>query len=239
MSTTGRDVISASLRLIGALASGETPAAQEATDGLSALNRMIDSWSNESLTIYTKPREILTLVAGTASYTMGSGGMLNTTRPLKIENAELRLTDSSPVIERPIRIVNKDEFAGIISKALQSSIPMFLYAEGTYPLETLNFWPVPSVAYQVALYSWKPLSNISTLDTALSFPLGYEEALIYNLAIRLTPEYGKPLSEVVAAIAEESKGNIKRMNIKPLYLSVDSALQSRPSRFNIYTGESL
>jgi len=234
---TGRDLVAASLRLIGVLASGETAEAQEATDGLSTLNRMLDSWSNESLLIYTKPREVFSLVAGTSSYTIGSGGTFNTSRPQKIENAELRLTDTSPVIEKPIAIVTKDEFATIVSKTTTSTIPMWLYAEGTYPLETINLWPVPSTAYQIALYSWKPLSQVSSLDTSLSLPPGYEEALVYNLAMRLCPEYGKTLSAEAAQIALESKAAIQVLNSKPQYLRVDSALQSRPTRFNIYTGE--
>jgi hypothetical protein len=235
---TGRDLVSASLRLIGVLASGETPEAQEATDGLSALNRLLDSWSTESLLIYTKPREVFTLVAGTSAYTMGSGGTFSTTRPLKIENAELRLTDTSPVVEKPIDIVTKDEFAALTSKTLSSSIPMWLYAEGTHPLETINLWPVPSTAYQIALYSWKVLTQITTLDTSLAFPPGYERALVHALAIEIAPEYGKIPSDLVMAAALESKANIQRMNSKPHFLRVDCALQNQPTRFNIYTGES-
>lgn len=42
--TTARDVVAGALRLIGALAAGETPDAPEAADGLDALNRMMHGW---------------------------------------------------------------------------------------------------------------------------------------------------------------------------------------------------
>jgi len=235
---TGRDVLSASLRLIGVYASGESPTADEATDGLAALNRMLDSWSTQRLLIYYIPREVFTFTANKGSYTMGSGGDFNTTRPLKLENVELILNDVSPSIERPIQIATKDEYAAIISKSLTSTIPLLVYSDENYPLPTLNFYPVPNTAYQVAIYSWKQLTNVATLDTALSFPPGYERALIYNLALEISPEYGKNPSEVVVQTAMEAKGNIKRLNADTAqFLRCDSALQSRPSRFNIYTGE--
>ena len=41
---TARDLVTAALRLIGALASGEEPEAAEARDGLAALNRMLHGW---------------------------------------------------------------------------------------------------------------------------------------------------------------------------------------------------
>jgi hypothetical protein len=40
------------MRMIGALASGETPTSAEANDGLVCMTQMLDSWSAERLTIY-------------------------------------------------------------------------------------------------------------------------------------------------------------------------------------------
>lgn len=234
---TGRDLVSASLRLIGALAPGETLAAQEATDGLSALNRMISSWSTENLLIYARVRNELTLVAGTASYTVGTSGNLNTSRPVRIEEALLRDETQSPAVEYPVRILSLAEWTAIRAKATSSDIVTALYAEGTYPLETLNLYPTPSAAHKLVLWSLKPLTAIATLDTAVSLPEGYEEALVYNFSIRLAPEYGRAVPDSVAVIAQESKAAIKRANHKPSYLRADDALFGGSS-FNILTGES-
>lgn len=230
---TGRDVITASLRLIGAVAPGESIAASEATEGLVTLNRMISSWSTESLLIYAKVREEFTLTPNQQSYTMGSGANFNATRPLRIEAAAIELQTTTPVTEIPIRILTVHEWAEIQTKELSSEIPTDLYPEGTYPNETLNLYPKPSAAEKLVLYSWKPLTAV-TLDADLSFPPGYEEALIYNLAARLSPEYGKPLGAEVNAIAGESKANIKRMNHRPRFLKADEALTG--SHYNILTG---
>lgn len=133
---TGRDLVSASLRLIGAAAPGESLDAQVATDGLSALNRMIGSWNTEPL--------------------MLPGGV--------------------------------------------------------------------------------PLAQVDSLDSTVSMPDGYEDALIYNLAVRIAPEYGRMIPDAVALVAVESKAGVKRANHKPLYLEVDGALLSRGGTFDIFTG---
>lgn len=232
---TGRDLITASLRLIGAVAPGETITAAEAVDGLASLNRMIDSWTNESLMIYESVRESFPLVPGVQLYTMGPGGDFNTIRPTIIDQALLRVQSTTPAIEYPIMLFSESEWANIRVKETQSNLPGYLYYETTYPLLTLNIYTNPSAANFIVLYSRKPLTNIATLDTVISLPPGYEDALVYNQAIRLAPEYGRQPSEIIFNIANESKAALKRVNHKASYLRVDEALLN-DSRFNIYTG---
>lgn len=51
MATTARDTVYGALRLIGAVPSGEVPAAQEAADGLAALNAMLHGWKNRGVDV--------------------------------------------------------------------------------------------------------------------------------------------------------------------------------------------
>lgn len=235
---TAQDLIKSSLRLIGALASGESMSANEATDSLNTLNDLIDSWSTQNLLIPNKVREVFPLVVSQQAYQMGVGAPdFNTARPMRIENALIQLTANSPVLEIPMKILTKDQFAGIILKGILSTYPLYMYAEGTFPLETINVWPIPNQGNNLVFYSWKPLANLSTFTTDVSLPPGYQRALRYALAIELAPEYGKQVPEVVAAIADESKANIKRMNWRPGYLRVDEALNAKPAVWNWMTGE--
>lgn len=234
--STVRDLIRGSLRLIGAVATGETPSADEQTDALSVLNDMIDSWSTERLLIYSIIREEFPLVVGQQSYTIGAAGNFNTTRPMRIEHAGIKISGTNP-IELPMNILNRDEWAGIVVKSTQSSIPTMIHSEGTYPLDTLDLWPVPSATNTLVLYSWKALTSFASVNTTLALPQGYAKALRYNLALELAPEYGKTASDLVVEQAAEAKGNIKRMNIRPSFLGVDDALLSERTSFNWLTGE--
>jgi hypothetical protein len=232
---TGRDLVAASLRLIGAIAPGESPEASEATDGLYALNRMISSWSTERLLIYAQVREEFTLTPGQAAYTMGSGANFDSSRPISIEKASIQSL-TSPAIEYPIRILSQAQWAEVVLKGMQSTIPTDLFAEGTYPNETINLYPVPSEANRLVLYTHKPLTEIASLDTSISFPPGYERALVSNGALELAPEYGKAASAELVRMADDSRAAIKRANIRANYLRVESALMgSRP--FDIFKGD--
>lgn len=232
---TGRDLVTASLRLIGAVAPGESVAASEATDGLSALNRMLGGWSTEGLLIHAQTQDTLTLVPGTATYTMGTGGTFNTARPQQILQAVLRTSSGSSATDYPLDLLTLDQWSAITQKSLEGSHPRSLYDDGAYPLRSLTVYPKPTAAHTLVIFSLKALSEVSTLDSSISLPPGYDRALIYNLALELSPEYGKSVPDAVAMVATESKAGLKRMNLKPSYLRADDALVGNGG-FNIYTG---
>jgi hypothetical protein len=233
---TVRELLKGSLRLIGSVATGETPDNETMQDSLSSLNAMLDSWASERLTIYGRVREEFSLVAGTQSYTIGTSATFNTSRPVQIEEARLEDQAATPTVEYQMDIINTKEWADIVIKDQSSNIPTHLYMEVGASTNTLYFWPKPSAANKVVLYSLKPFTSFSSLDTAVTFPTGYERAIRYNLALELAPEFGKTPAPEVMGIAMEAKENIKRANLKPHYLEADPALLSS-STYNIYLGE--
>jgi hypothetical protein len=233
---TGRDLISASARLIGVLASGETLQAAEASDGLAALNRLIDSWSNENLLIHALTEEAaFTLTPGDGTVTMGTAGDI-TTRPVHLEAAKIRDTSSSIALEVPLKILSPAEWVAIPTKSMQSSYPTSIYDDGAYPQRTLSLYPVPSIAHQLILFTKRALTELTSLDTAVSLPPGYDRALVYNFAIELAPEYGKSAPAEVVEIALQSKAALKRQNHRASYLRCDDALV-RNGKFNMFSGE--
>lgn len=234
---TARDIIESSMRLLGVLATGEAAQASEASDALDSLNDMLDSWSNENFVVNAVTAEEFTLTAGQSSYTMGTGGDFNTTRPLEIIKALLQEQGSSPKFELPMRIVTPKEYASITVKDTDSTIPTYIYKEGTYPLETLKLYPVPSEANKLVLYTLKPLTTFTNLSTDASFPPGYLRALKYNLAMEIGPEYGKEASASVVQIAMESKAEIKRQNFRPQISGCDNGTLRDGAVFNWLTGE--
>jgi P22 tail accessory factor len=220
---TARDLIKNSLRLIGAIATGETPSASEIEDGLTSLTNMIDSWSNEKLTVPQIIREEFNLVGGQQSYTLGATGNFVSTRPVKIESAAIEI-QSSIAFERELDIIDYAEWASLSDKSLQTSIPEKLYIEGSSPNSTLYFYPTPSEANKVVLYSRKQIASFTSVNDSVILPPGYMRALVYNLAIEIAPEYGKEPSASVVMIAREAKENIKRTNISSYIMSFDSVL---------------
>lgn len=229
---TVRELIKSSLRIIGVIASGETPSADESADALQTLNGILGSWSNQSLLVPSKAREVFTLVVGTQSYTIGTLGTFNATRPIKILSAAVIAAGTD--FETPINILTQQQWAEVSNKNF-SGIATAIYPEGTYPLETLNVYPKPEAADQLVIYSTKPLTAFASLNDVITLPAGYDRALKYNLAVELAAEYGKQLPQEVVVIASESKSEIEALNSESVYLTSDALFINR-NTFNITTG---
>lgn len=219
---TALDIIKRSMRLVKALGSGETPNNDEQTDGLTALNDMLDSWSIQNLAIYQIQDESFTWSSGQTTRTMGDGGDFDTDRPIEIEGVFQRLND----IDYPIQKATQQQYSAIPDKTTQSTIVTWLYPDMAYPLATLYAWPVPSQDVTVHIQSWKPLQSFSAASTEVSLPPGYREAITYNLAVRLADEYEKAVPPSVFRRAASGLRTIKQRNnrtpnavVEPAYMS--------------------
>jgi hypothetical protein len=238
--STARDMLTASLRKIGAIAPGESLESGEATDALAELNRMISSWSTEGLLIYTPTRETLVMTPGTAAYTMGTTGTFSATRAQRILEVLIRDASNTPAQEYKCEELNLEQWTNIPSRDSQSPIPTKFYADAGFPRETVTLYPVPSAAHTLVIYSEKPLSSFASLDTEVSLPPGYEHSIIHNLSLHLAPEYGKAAPQEIVAIATETKASLKRMNRKTPVLQLEPALLPSGSRggYDIFRGDS-
>ncbi len=69
--TTTLDIVSRSLKDIGALEAGEVPSADAAQDALDMLNDMLDQWSNEDMIVFNFTEIIFPIIQGQTQYTIG------------------------------------------------------------------------------------------------------------------------------------------------------------------------
>jgi hypothetical protein len=235
--TTAADIITASARALGYLGRTEVMSAADATDGLSCFNRLLDSWSNESLMSYVILQRSFPLVAGTQNYTIGTGGMINATRPYDIISAFLRDSNAN---DYPMRVITQQEWDDIGEKGITSQIPDMLFYSSQYPLGVISVFPVPLIGYTVFYNSTTDQVDYSVLTTALSLPVGYERAYVLNLALDMQSA-GFPVlldEKSYARLvqnAAEAKGNIKRANIKEMVAEFDPSIVSRSNAtYNIY-----
>jgi len=205
-------LIEASLRKIGVTPSGEGIEPARLDDGLAALQSMLRSWGAVSSNVFATIKENFTLTAGVGNYSWGTGGSINTARPNQVTGAYIL---EGGTTTHPVDIITEGAYRGISVKDI-TGLPYSLFFHSNYPLASLYLYPVPDSAYVLYLDSYKPFTETGsfglTTDTIV-FPSYYEEPIIYNLAIRLAPEYGRSVSSEVAAIAKSSLDSLINANV--------------------------
>lgn len=236
--TTALDLISASMKLINALAAGETLRAEDSADALDRLNDLLEAWRLERLLVYNVSRLTFPLVAGTQLYTIGTGGTFNTDRPVWIDSAKLEFNHGTVnQFELPLTMFTDQQWAEVSMKAMASSFPTGVWFNQSYPLAELRFWPIPSQAdLYVALMLPQIIISPVSLTTVMALPPGYQKALRYNLAVELAPEFGVPLDPMVYKLAKDTKAAIANQNDSPVELRLDPALTPTRSPWNYFTG---
>jgi hypothetical protein len=219
MAVSGLDVISRALRLITVIGPADAVEASEAQDALGSLNAMIDGWQLQPLTMFHEGRAVYPLSSGTASYTIGTGGVFNQVRPVAIKRAGLIInTASVPLVEIPIEVFTPQEYDAIPIKALANPLIQGIYYDrnALAGLGLIQPYPIPNVAStSLVIYALTPVASFADLSTLYILAQGYEDAFVYNLARRLAPEYGKAVSDEVKTEARRTLADVKRSNIVP------------------------
>lgn len=215
---TYRDLITASFKRIGVVGAGQTPAPEDAADALLRLNALLDSFATERLFVPSITRTTFTIVSGTASYTVGSGGTVNVARPVFVEDVKFQDTSFSTTLELSLDMLTDQAYANIPQKTTTAPYPTTFYYNPTYTstgFATLTFWPVPtSSTLQGVLYAPQTLVQVSSLDTTMTLQPGYQWFLQEQLAVSLAPEFGVQTPPDLVQSAREAKANIKRANIR-------------------------
>ncbi|MFA6358681.1 MAG: hypothetical protein WCY09_08520 [Candidatus Omnitrophota bacterium] len=216
-------LISSSLRKIGALSSGEVLGTTRQAEALQALQSMLRSWGAMGNVVFATIKESTTLVAVQSLYTWGVGGNITSTRPNKVLGAYI--VDAGGTTH-PVSIMSEQQYSGLTAKTTVSR-PNSLLFHASYPLANIYLYPVPDTAETLWIDSIKPFAETSSFGLStdtIAFPGFYEEAIIYNLAIRLAPEYGRAVSAEVATVAEKALNILSIFNasnkVSPVFIHI-------------------
>jgi hypothetical protein len=231
------DLIRRSLYLINGFAAGETIPAGVATDALSTLNEMLDSWSLETLAVYGSENATFQTIAGKGLYTVAAptavlGGDpppdLLFDRPVFMNDAHcIRLGVSTP-----IDVIGQEQYDSLGLKNVSRPIVERLLYINDYNYGKIRLYPTPSEVVTISLNFNRVLTNISALETIIRLPPGYLQALRYNLAVMLWPEFNNANTDIdqIRETAAKSKGKIKVANAQPVVLTFQDLPNTENSR---------
>jgi hypothetical protein len=189
-------IIKGALRLVGALAVGETPSADQVTEASETLNLLVKAWQADGMPLWARGSYSLALTLGTQSYLIGSGQTVNIPKPLKITQAILHDTNTN--VDIPMRIITRDEYLRLGNKSIKG-MPIQIYYDPKRDYGELFLFPPAdstSVTYKQIQFTYqKPFEDFDASTDTPDFPQEWYEALKYGLATRLAGEYGITLED--------------------------------------------
>ncbi|HEY2538220.1 MAG TPA: hypothetical protein VGI28_01780 [Stellaceae bacterium] len=227
------DAISYAMRVAGILGVGQVALPQDTADAQTALLLMLQQWRQKRWLVFRLNWDIVPLVIGKQSYTVGPTATPNPdfvtdgyARPANVQSCFLRQNvgsgPNSYPIDFPMRILgSRQEYDRISLKSLQSW-PASIYYDPTIPNATLYIWPIP-VQHLFSLYiAWQtaidPVTTEPSAEITDFLPEETQEAIIYNLALRLCTNYKMPPDPAVASMAKATLNTLRQTNfaLQPL-----------------------
>lgn len=184
-SITRDDIIKRALRLVGALAQGETPSSNQTTEAAAALNGLVKAWAADGMPLWAITERTLPFVAGQRVYTISSP------KALKVLQAWNHNVTSN--VDIPMRIITQAEY-NILGNKTSAGNPIQIYYDPRRDNGEMHVFPVPTTVEQAAntlhYVCQIPFEDFNASTDAPDFPQEWYDAVTYGLATRLAPEYG-------------------------------------------------
>lgn len=237
--TLASDLINLALTDSGVLGVGQTANAQDITDCLRRLNMMIAQWSQRRWLVYHLV-DTAKVMTGAQSYTVGTGGDFNITRPAQIEAAYLR--QIAPSTPTPVDfwldpIMSREDYSRLALKGLQASPSTWYFYDSDFPNGKIYPWPIPSSSFELHIITKAVLQQFATVGDAVALPPEYEEAIFYNLMVRLRAAYRLPADNVQIGLAKAALNTIRRANFQIARLTMPTTLQKGGPSYNILSDQ--
>ena len=247
MPITARDLIQLSLKQAGILGVGQTALAEDINDCFTLLMQMVALY-NKNRWLVPALIDISTIGNNQKSNPIGPGQFWNVARPGQVKGAyiiQLNTGTTTPVSLPVKQIFSYEEYSTITVKDL-NSLPDHMFYDGQWPNGNIFFWPIPNNTYECHLLvqqqlGWpiaatNPPTANTGLDTPFSLPEEYQEALFYNLSIRISAMYQFPASEETKKLAAASLNTIKTDNTQIPKMRMPIGIR-RGKSFNIFNAD--
>src|SRR5690349_11738995 len=101
MSVTAQQIVELAYKDLGILGDGQSLGGQDAADGLTRLNHLVNILAIQTKTQPFIGRHVFSVTANVGTYTLGPGGTFNDIKPTGLTGAGLLLNSSSPPVEIP------------------------------------------------------------------------------------------------------------------------------------------
>ncbi len=179
--------------MLGVISAAQSPTANETTAAANALNLMLKAWQADGLQLWTVNQESVTPVQGREKYTMGTGGHIMTTvKPVEVFEAYRR--DTSERVDVPLIRMSRTDYFTLSDKDTEGVPVNFYFELQQGDLNNFYVWPTADATFAsdntIEILWQKPFDDMDADGDDLAFPVEWQLAVVYGLAVLLAPEYG-------------------------------------------------
>ena len=188
------DIITAALRKLGVIAAGQTPSADNLSDGAEALNMLVAQFRNIGMPLWARKTYSFNPTVNNATYQIGLGKTLNTAYPLHLLQAYRQDSGSTTKIYMEI-IPN---FNYNLYPTSSGGIPIQISYQPLVNYGELKVWPTPdatATGTTITIVYQAPFEYFNSSTDTMAFPEEWYMPMVYNLAVALAPEWGVPLAD--------------------------------------------
>ena len=207
---TRNKIIEGALRIVGALAPGQTLSGEKFVGANEALNAMVKEWQSDGVFLWESKVATVPSVASTATYTLGND-------VLAVDNVWYNDGNS----DIPVKLVPWNEYQDIYDKDDESNSPVYAAVDNDKATLTLYLWPVPNGVYTIRYQYIERMKDLDTASGNPDFPQHWLKAIKYGLAADLVDEYRKTLQErqyitnkAEFLLAKAKKSNRERADVE-------------------------
>lgn len=190
------DIINAALRKLVVIGEGQTANANQLITGAQALNNIVAEFRTLGMSVWARKQYTLPLVIGQSAYTFGIGQTVNTAYPLRIYSAQLEQPPSYNVK------IDMNQMSFVDFNLLPSDstgVPVNFAYQPQVNKGVVSIWPTPDASTlpnsRIVFTYQAPFEYFITGVDTPDFPEEWNNALIYQLCVNLSDEFGKPLQD--------------------------------------------
>jgi len=194
---TRDQIITSALRKVAALSEGQAPSAYMLSNGAFVLDTIIKAAHADGMPLWAIVEQTIPCSDFTnGKIVIGIGQDVNIPAPLKVLSGYNRdKSNTNNPIDIPLTRLTHYDYNWLSAKRSTGTPVQFFY-EPMNQYGNLYLWPIPDTYSnqnrEIHITYQRPFEDVGDGSATMDFPPYWIDALIYNLAWRLCPEYGVP-----------------------------------------------
>jgi hypothetical protein len=225
--TTVTELITQALKDATVVGEGDSASSETMTDAFALFQQLMGQWQSSGKNVYAQVTSSFN-ATGALSYSIGTGGDVNITRPEKIDNVYWRLN----TVDTPLTMLNTyEEYLDLTTKTMSGDATYAFYLP-SYPLGTLYIYPQPTSG-SFFITRTESLPTFTSITDTIVLPAKYILPIRFSLAELFSVTFQTVISPAVSTMANRYRVSLRKSNTRVPTLQMPAFTLGR---FNINTG---